>query len=190
MTNDPHGDTFPATTEAERKHDWLNAYLSQLPATLRPHEKDPRFLAAARVAFDNGWPPDQLAQLVASRNYSNAVAPDRVAIKEMERLGGRPPDARPHTATTRPSYHGEGSDHVPAWTALLHDVAADPDGLSGDALEARIAAVMAGDHDNDPPPLAVVRRGPDPAGRDRLRRIGAGDALAALPVQPPNGGPR
>ena len=77
--------------ETHNKTAWLTTLLTHLPPDLRPNDHDTRLLAACAVAYHNGWPPDQLAQTIASRNYARTTNRPLIAIMRLEEIALYPP---------------------------------------------------------------------------------------------------
>jgi hypothetical protein len=76
--------------------EWIDSYIEALPPNIRPATDDTKFTAAALAAHRNGWTSRQIATQVANRNYSNAIHPVLIAIKNLEQLGGRTPRTVTH----------------------------------------------------------------------------------------------
>ena len=70
---------------------WCADYADTLPPAIRPSTDDPRFVAAARRARDNGWQPGHIARLVAGQSYAKAYNPPLIALMQLERIGERAP---------------------------------------------------------------------------------------------------
>lgn len=112
----------------DTKRRWLADYLDALPDALRTHPNDQRLLDAARVAYDNGWPPRRLAAAVAARAWHNVNNPTSIALLRMAdiaktaprqaRQTERCPCRMPDCTAAADSAHITDQDKAERWALL------------------------------------------------------------------------